>query len=90
MHSICPFQKESQATISESSHVQESFIQHKVHLCLRPHSQDNTLNRPSSTWVSFKIRQKLGLLILGVTHTYIEPSHRLCRIDAKGCVSLAL
>ena len=50
-----PCQKESQATISESSHVQWSFIQQKVHLCLQPCSLDNTLNRPSSTWESFKI-----------------------------------
>ena len=60
--------KESQATISKSSHVQWSFIQQKVHLCLRPCSLDNTLNRPSSAWESFNIRQKLGLFVLGVTH----------------------
>ena len=59
---------ESQATISESSHVQWSFIQLKAHLCLWSCSLDNTLNRPSSAWESFKIRQKLDLFVLGVTH----------------------
>ena len=65
-----PCQKESQATISESSHVQWSFIQQKVHLCLRPRSLDNTLNRPSSAREGFNVRRKLGLfcLFLGVTH----------------------
>ena len=43
-----PCQKESQATISERSHVQVSFIQQKAHLCLRPCSLDNTLNKPST------------------------------------------
>ena len=64
-----PCQKESQATISERSHVQVSFIQQKAHLCLRPCSLDDTLNRPSSAWESFNNRQKLGLFVLAVTHT---------------------
>ena len=54
--------------ISESSHVQWSFIQQKAHLCLRPCSLDNTLNRPSSAWESFNVREKLGLFDLRVTH----------------------
>ena len=29
---------------------------------------NNTLNRPSSAWQSFNIRQKLGLFVLGVIH----------------------
>ena len=57
-----------QVTVSESSHVQWFFIQQKAHLSLRPFSLDNTLNRPSSAWESFNIRQKLGLFVLGVTH----------------------
>ena len=65
---LVPCQKEPQATISESSHVQWSFIQQKAHLCLRPCSLDNTLNRPSSAWESFNVRQKLGLFVLGVVH----------------------
>ena len=60
-----PCQKEKfQATIiAESSHVQWSFIQQKVHLCLRPCSLDNSLSKPCSAWEIFNIRQKLGLLI---------------------------
>ena len=54
--------------IPSNNHVQWSFIQQKAHLCLRPCSLDNTLNRPSSAWESFNIRQKLGLFVLGVTH----------------------
>ena len=67
-NSWVPCQKKSQATISEGSHIQLSFIEQKVHVCLRPCSLDNTLNRTSSAWESFNIRQKLGLLVLGVTH----------------------
>ena len=63
-----PCQKESQATKSEISHVQWSFIHQKVHLCLRPCSLDNILNRPYSGWENFNIRRKLDLLVLGVTH----------------------
>ena len=71
-----PCQKEKfQATIiAESSHVQWSFIQQKVHLCLRPWSLDNTLNRPSCTWESFNIRQKIGLFVLGVTYILNIPA----------------
>ena len=60
-----PCQKEKfQATIiAESSHVQWSFIQQKVHLCLRPCSLDNSLSKPCSAWEIFNIREKLGLLI---------------------------
>ena len=61
-------QKESQATISESSDAQWSFIQQKALLFLRPCGLDNTLNRPSNAWESFNIKQKLGLFVLGVSH----------------------
>ena len=66
-----------------------SFIQQKVHLCLRPSSLDDTLNRPSSTWESFKIRQKLGLFVFK-GHSHIEFSHSLRQIDTSGWVGLAL
>ena len=49
-------QKGSQATTSESNHVQWSFIQPEAHLCLQSCSLDNTLNRLSSAWESFNIR----------------------------------
>ena len=65
---LVPCQKESRATTSESSNVQWFSIQQKVYFCLRPCSLDNTLNKPSSAWESFNIRQKLGLFVLGVTH----------------------
>ena len=81
-------QKESQATLSESSHFQWSFIQQKVHLCLWPCSPDNKLNRPSGAWETF-IRQKLGLLV-SKGHWHIESSHRLRQIDPSGWVGLAL
>ena len=67
-NSWVPCQRKSEVTISEGSQIQLSFIQQKVHVCLRPCSLDNTLNRTSSAWESFNIRQKLGLLVLGVTH----------------------
>ena len=67
--------KESQATISKSSHVQWSFIQQKPNLCLQSCSLDNTLNKPwHSAWESFNIRQKLGLFVLGVTHISTLPT----------------
>ena len=59
----------------------------KVHLCLRPCSLDNTLNRPlSSAWESFNIRQKLGLFclfVLRVSHISNLPilSIRICGIQ---------
>ena len=62
-------QKKSQATRSESSHLQCSFIQQKVHLCLQTCSLDNALIRPSSALESFNIRQKPGLLILQASLT---------------------
>ena len=46
-----PCQKESH----ESSHVQQSFILQKVHLCLWPCSLYNTLNTSSSAWESVNI-----------------------------------
>ena len=52
----------------QSHHAQWCFILQKVHLCLQPCSLDNTLNRISSAWESFNIRQKLDLLVFGATH----------------------
>ena len=64
-----PWLKESQTTISESSHIQWCFIQQKAHLCFRPYNLDNIpLNRPSIAWESLNITQKLGLFLLGATH----------------------
>ena len=75
----CQNEKESQATISESSHVQWSFIQQKAHLYLRRLCNlDNTQNRPSSAWESFNIRQKLGLFVFrGLLCAYIESSYNI-------------
>ena len=36
------------------------------------------------------IRQKLGLFVLGVTHSHIKSSHSLDQIDVNGWVGLAL
>ena len=85
-------QKESQALISASSHVQWSFIHQKPYLCLQPCSLDNTLKKPSSVWQSFNIRQKLGLFVLGVTHkiSNLPITHSLRQIDVSGWVGLAL
>ena len=47
--------------MSEISQVQCHFIQQKVHLYLRSCGLDNKLNRPSSAWECFIIRQKQGL-----------------------------
>ena len=52
-----------QTTRSENNRVQWSFIQQKAHLCFRPCSQDNTLNRSSSAWESLNIRKKLGRFV---------------------------
>ena len=84
-----PCQKESQATISESSHVHWSFIQQRAHLCLRPCSLDNTLSRPSSACESFIISAKIKPVCFR-GHSYIESSHSLHQIDASGSVGLAL
>ena len=84
-------EKESQATISESSHVQWSFIQQKAHLCLLPCSVDNVLNtkRPSSAHEKVLILGKY-MLVCFRDHSHIESSHSLCQIDATGWVDLAL
>ena len=74
--------------IWESSHVQSCFIQQKAYLCLRPYSLDNTLNRASSAWESFNIRQKLGLFVLGVTHILNLPTYSLRQISASEWVGL--
>ena len=85
-------QKESQATISEGSHVQWSFVQQKSHLRLQPCSLGNTLNRPFSAWESFDIREKLVLFVLGVTQNIsnLTTAHSLHQTDASGWVGLAL
>ena len=51
-----------------SSHIQWSFIQQKAHLCLPLCNLDNTINKPSSAWESFNIRQKLSVFVFEVTH----------------------
>ena len=61
----------------------------KPHLCLRPWSPDNTLNRPHSASKSFDVRQKQGLFVLR-GHSHIESSHSLHQIDTSGWVGLAL
>ena len=73
-----PCQKESQATISESSHVYWSFIQQRAHLCLRPCSLE-----------SFNISAKTKPVCFR-GHSYIDSSHSLDQIDASGWVGLAL
>ena len=63
-----PKQQYLKVTISESSHVQWSFIQQKVHLCLRPCSLDNTLTDHPVHEKVLTFRQKLDMFVLGVTH----------------------
>ena len=75
--------KESQATISESSHVQWFFIQQKAHLCFTP-------------WTDHPVHEKV--LILSQTtrpvcfrgHWHIKSSHSFRRIDASGWIGLAI
>ena len=72
------------------SRVKWSFIQQKIHLCLQPFSLDNTLNRPSSAWESFNIRQKLARSVCFRVHSDIGSSHSLRQIDVSRWVGLAL
>ena len=44
-----------------------SFSKKRIYI-LRSCTLDKTLNRPSSAWESFDIRQKLGPFVLRVTH----------------------
>ena len=77
---LVPCQKKSQAVISESSHVQWSFIQQKANLSLQPCSLNNTLNRPSSAWAKTRPVCFRG-------HSHIKSSHSLCQIDRRMCVA---
>ena len=62
-----------------------SFSKKRIYLCLKPCSLDNTLNRPSSAWESFDIRQKLSKN-LGVTHILNLPSVCIKLTQAGGWV----
>ena len=76
-------QKESQATISESSLVQGSLIQQKAHLCLRQCNLDNTMNRRIQCARKFYIKEKTKpVYFRGQSH--IKLSHSLPQIDTSG------